>query len=55
MSTFSIRPYQLSDIDGIYAAALESREQISKWMGWITPDYCRDHAEACVKNAISSH
>ena len=30
MSTFNFRPYQMEDIDGVYAAADESREIISK-------------------------
>ena len=46
---FQIRPYQIEDIDGIYAAADESREHIGKWMGWLTSDYTRDHAAAWVE------
>jgi hypothetical protein len=35
MSTFSIRPYRLEDIDEIYAAADESRQHVARWMGWM--------------------
>ena len=43
MNTFNIRPYQMEDIDAVYAAADESRVIISKWMGWKTPEYSREN------------
>lgn len=51
---FSIRRYRLDDIDGIFAAAKESRGHISPWMEWLTPDYSRADAEIWVKSAISN-
>ena len=53
MSTFSIRPYRLDDVDEVYAAADESRQHIAKWMDWMTPEYSREHAEAWVKQAVA--
>ena len=35
MSTFSIRRYNLEDIDEVYAAADESREHVARWKGWM--------------------
>lgn len=54
MSVFGIRPYRLEDIDEVYAAADESREPIARWMGWMTPDYSREHAVKWVEQAIAS-
>jgi ribosomal-protein-serine acetyltransferase len=54
MTTFSIRRYQLDDIDAVYAAADESREHVARWMGWMTPDYSRDAAAAWVAQAMAS-
>ena len=54
MSSFKIRPYQLADIDEVYAAADESRDLISKWMGWMTPEYSREDAEKWVEHAMAS-
>lgn len=54
MSTFSIRPYRLEDIDAVYAMADESREHVARWMEWMTPDYSRDHAAKWVEFAIGA-
>ena len=54
MSTFTIRPYRLEDIDAVYAAADESREHIAKWMGWMTPAYSREDAVKWVEHAVAS-
>jgi ribosomal-protein-serine acetyltransferase len=54
MSTFSIRPYRLEDIDEVYAAADESREHVARWMGWMTPDYARQDTERWVETAIGA-
>jgi len=54
MSTFNIRPYQMEDIDAVYAAADESREIISKWMGWMTPEYSREDTRNWVEQAVAS-
>ncbi|RYD18182.1 MAG: GNAT family N-acetyltransferase [Verrucomicrobiaceae bacterium] len=54
MSTFSIRPYQLEDIDAVYAMADESREHVARWMEWMTPEYSRDDAARWVEAAIAS-
>jgi ribosomal-protein-serine acetyltransferase len=53
MKRFSIRPYQPDDVDAVYAAVDESRLHVSPWMGWLTPDYCRAHAEIWVNHAIN--
>ena len=54
MTTFSIRPYQLEDIDAVYAMADESREHVARWMEWMTPDYSLDHAAKWVEFAIGA-
>ncbi len=54
MSTFGIRPYRLDDIDEVYAAADESREHVSRWMDWLTPDYSREDAAKWVTQAVAS-
>ena len=54
MSTFTIRPYQLEDIDAVYAAADESREHIAKWMSWMTPEYSKADAAKWVEHAVAS-
>ncbi|RYD40004.1 MAG: N-acetyltransferase, partial [Verrucomicrobiaceae bacterium] len=54
MSTFSIRPYQLDDIDAVYAMSDESREHVARWMGWMTPTYSRDDAARWVEQAVAS-
>jgi ribosomal-protein-serine acetyltransferase len=54
VSTFSIRPYRLEDIDAVYAMADESREHVARWMEWMTQDYSRDHAAKWVEFAIAS-
>lgn len=53
MSAFNIRPYRLEDIDAVYAAADESRGHIANWMGWMTPDYSREHAVKWVEHAMA--
>jgi len=54
MSTFGIRPYQLEDVDELYAAADESREHVARWMGWMTPDYSRQHVRAWLELTVKS-
>lgn len=54
MSTFSIRPYQLTDIEEVYAAAAESREHVAPWMGWMTTEYSRDDTAKWVEQAVAS-
>ncbi len=54
MSTFAIRPYQPDDVDGVYAAADESRDHVARWMGWMTPGYSREDARAWVNQAVES-
>lgn len=54
MSTFSIRPYQLEDVDAVYAMSDESREHVARWMGWMTPSYSRDDAARWVEQAVGS-
>ncbi len=54
MNPFGIRPYQLKDIDEVYAAASESYGHIARWMGWMTPDYSREQAAKWVEHAVTS-
>ena len=54
MSTFSIRPYLMEDIDEVYCAVDESREHVRKWMGWLTPDYSRGEVAKWVEHAVAS-
>ena len=54
MSTFSIRPYRLEDIDEVYAAADESREHVARWMGWMTPEYSLADAAKWVEHAVAT-
>jgi RimJ/RimL family protein N-acetyltransferase/predicted enzyme related to lactoylglutathione lyase len=54
MSIFTIRPYRLDDVDGVYAAADESREHIARWMGWMTPEYHIQDARKWVEHAVDS-
>lgn len=54
MNPFSIRRYRLEDIDEVYAAADESREHVARWMGWMTPGYCREDARMWVEHAVDS-
>lgn len=53
VSSFKIRPYQLKDVAGIYAAADESREHVGKWMGWMTPSYSIKDAQSWVERAVA--
>jgi ribosomal-protein-serine acetyltransferase len=54
MTSFTLRPYRLSDVSEVYAAADESREMIAKWMGWMTEEYSRADTAAWVEHAIQS-
>lgn len=54
MSTFQIRPYRRDDLDEVFTAATESREIISRWMGWMTADYSREDAAKWVEHAVDS-
>ena len=39
LKKFLIRRYQLEDVAGIYAATDETREELGRWMNWMTPGY----------------
>ena len=39
MANFSIRQYQASDAEEFFVAIEESREHVSRWMGWLKPDF----------------
>jgi ribosomal-protein-serine acetyltransferase len=54
MSEFSIRPYQLEDVDEVYTASDESRDYVGKWMGWMTPDYSQKDAQSWVEHAVAA-
>ena len=54
MNTFNIRPYQMEDIDAVYAAADELRVIISKWMGWMTPEYSREDTAMGGEQAVAA-
>jgi ribosomal-protein-serine acetyltransferase len=44
-----LRAFDEQDIDPMLEAALESREQLARWMAWCTPDYGRAQAEGFVR------
>ncbi|MGJ8698135.1 MAG: GNAT family N-acetyltransferase [Verrucomicrobiaceae bacterium] len=54
MSTFSVRPYRLEDVEEIFEAAEESREHVAPWMDWLTPDYAMEDARTWVEFAVKS-
>lgn len=54
MSVFTIRPYQLSDLDEVYAAAEESREHVGRWMDWMTPDYSRENTREWIEHSVEA-
>lgn len=51
---FSIRPYQLDDIDEVFAAVEESYSHVAPWMGWLTPAYTRADAATWVNLAVTT-
>lgn len=48
----TIRPYSLSDIEALYAAARESVNEVQPWMPWCHPDYRRKDAEEWIKATL---
>ena len=52
MSQFQIRRHRLEDVDELFAAAIESREHVSKWMGWITTDYSRKDTRKWIEDSL---
>jgi len=49
-----IRPYRPGDADALLAAAVESVDEISRWMPWCHPDYQRSDAEAWIGITIAA-
>ena len=54
MSRFAIRRYAMKDVVEIHEAALESREHVSRWMGWNTSDYDRVACEQWVAQCMQA-
>lgn len=48
MSTVSIRPYEIGDVDALFEAACESSADVHPWLPWCHPDYARGEAEAWI-------
>jgi RimJ/RimL family protein N-acetyltransferase len=48
-----IRPYEFSDADDIYSAAIESVAEIGPWMPWCHSNYQRNDAEAWIEATIA--
>jgi len=48
MSAIQIRPYELDDVEALYAAARESIAEVHPWLPWCHPRYARSDASAWV-------
>ena len=51
---FELRPYFSGVEDGILEAAMESREEVARWMAWLHPEYGKKDADAWVEYAIGA-
>jgi len=51
---FAICPYVESDVEDVFAAAVESRQHVGQWMSWMTGDYAHEDAEKWVLHAVSA-
>ncbi|HET6554751.1 MAG TPA: GNAT family N-acetyltransferase [Dyella sp.] len=49
-----LRPWETSDIDALYEAAVESLDTVGRWLPWCHPGYVRDDARAWVELCRSS-
>jgi RimJ/RimL family protein N-acetyltransferase len=47
-----VRPYEPSDAEGIYSAAVESVREMGPWMPWCHSNYKRGDAEAWIQATI---
>ena len=45
-----LRPYQLDDIDELYAAARESIDEVGRWLPWCHYAYTREESSAWVES-----
>jgi ribosomal-protein-serine acetyltransferase len=43
-----VRPWRADDVDGLYRAVDASREQLTRWLPWCTPDYSAADAAAWI-------
>ncbi len=50
MSSITIRGYESSDIDPLYEAVIESREELVPWMPWCTAHYARQDTATWVES-----
>jgi len=49
-ASISIRPYRMSDVDGVYDAVRESITELAPWMPWCHPRYVREETVAWVES-----
>ena len=54
MKKFLIRRYQPEDVAGIYAATDESREELGRWMNWMTPGYALKDSQTWVEYNLTA-
>ena len=54
VSYVRIRPFRSEDTQPLYAAALESIGQLSRWMTWANPNYSREECSLFVHNSIKA-
>lgn len=47
-SDVSIRPWRTTDVDDLFAAAVESAADVYRWLPWCRPDYLKEDAEEWV-------
>ncbi len=52
--TFRIRPYALTDVDDLFAAARESVAEVYPWLPWCHPGLCREEAQAWVEEQVKA-
>lgn len=49
-----LRPYTMNDVDSLYDAAIESREQLAPWLPWCHGNYAREESETWVRAQIEN-
>lgn len=54
MKKFLIHRYQPEDVAGIYAATDESRQELGRWMNWMTPGYALKDAQTWVEYNLAA-
>jgi RimJ/RimL family protein N-acetyltransferase len=52
--TISIRPYTLDDIPRLFAAAIESREELGRWLPWCHAGYSIEDSRQWVESQLTA-